>query len=220
MAANGIDRSVILPVATKPSQVPTINSISIQNNTDIVTFFGTLHPDSTDFVSEIARLKQSGIKGVKLHPEYQGFYIADKKYYPIYDALQDAEILVTMHTGKDPGPFASDHALPQAVKTLIKDFPRLRLIAAHMGGWRLWDMVEQELAGENIFFDTAAIYGIIDPALFVRLVRKHGAERILFASDSPWFDLGVARNWIDAQPLTSSEKEKIFFANANALLNG
>jgi len=221
MAANGIDRSIILPVATKLSQVATINSNSIHNSTDTVTFFGTLHPDSQDFVSEIARLKQAGIRGIKLHPEYQMFYFADSKYYPMYEAIQDAGMLLIMHAGKDPAPmFSSDHAMPLDIKKVCAAFPRLKLIAAHMGGWRLWDRIEHELAGENVFFDTAAVTGLIDPSLFVRLVRKHGAERILFASDSPWFGQGASRDWIDALPLTSSEKEKIFFANAQALLNG
>jgi predicted TIM-barrel fold metal-dependent hydrolase len=69
-----------------------------------------------------------------------------------------------------------------------------------------------------IFFDASAIREWMAPEEFVRLARKHGTDRILFGSDSPWFDQDADIRWIDASDLSSDEKEKIFHKNAEALL--
>jgi predicted TIM-barrel fold metal-dependent hydrolase len=218
MHRNGIDTSILLPVATKPSQVETINANCLSLQSPSIIPFGSLHQDYQEFELEIGKLKKSGIKGIKLHPEYQNFYVDDKKMFPIYEALQASGLIVVFHAGKDPGPFSNDHALPTAFKNIARQFPTLKIVAAHMGGWMAWDEVEQSLGAQNIYFDTSAVYGHLSPSGFMRLVSALGIDVILFGSDSPWFDQGKSRAWIEQLPLTDGDKEKIFFKNALMLL--
>lgn len=138
--------------------------------------------------------------------------------YPFYEELSACDLILVVHAGKDPGPFTCDHALPPALKTVIRDFPSLKLVAAHMGGWKVWDEVCEVLAGKPLFFDTAATLGFMDEGAFVNLVRKHGVDRILFGSDSPWFDQGETVRRLDGTSLSTDEKEAICSGNARRLL--
>jgi len=219
MKRDGIDISVTLGVATKASQVPTINKGCAENSYPGIIQFGGLHPASENFEAEIDFLVDNGIKGIKFHPEYQSSYVDDKKTYPLYEKLASSGLIALFHSGKDPGPFTNDHALPPAMKKIHRDFPTLKMIAAHLGGWMVWDEVEETLAGAtDMYFDTAAIYRMLQPEQFVRICRKHGIEKILFGSDSPWYGQGASVEWIKRSGLNDAEMEAIFEKNAKRLL--
>jgi len=221
MDAAGIGQSVLLPVATRPEQVRSINASCADLFSRRVVPFGTLHPRAGDLEAEILFLKSLNVKGIKLHPEYQDFQIDEPRYFPMYEQLSAAGLIVVFHAGHDPGPFArSDHALPPALKKVHTHFPRLCMVAAHMGGWRVWEEVESMLAGTDIRFDTSAVQGELPDAAFLRLLRRHGVERVLFGTDSPWFDQSAMGRWIDALPLTTGEKERLLHQNAEELLYG
>jgi hypothetical protein len=220
MRQSGVSQSVLLPVATKPEQVAVINKSCADLFSDETIPFGTLFPGDPGFEGEIDRMKNLGVKGIKLHPEYQSFYVDDRKYFPMYEALQAAAMIVVFHAGSDPGPFEkTDHATPAALARVKQNFPRLRMVAAHMGGWKMWNEAEALLRDTGMYFDTAAIKGDMrDEAQFVRMARVFGTDRIVFATDSPWYEqLDVVR-WIDGLPFTDEGKEKIFFRNAELLL--
>jgi uncharacterized protein len=218
MGKNGINQSVLLSIATKPSQVTVINqtAVALQNKNFIP--FGTLHQELNTISDEIQFLKKNGIRGVKFHPEYQDFYITDPKLYPVYEQLEAEGLIVQFHAGKDPGPFTCDHALPADLRKIHRQFPKMIMIAAHLGGWGLWDDVEKELCGLPIFFDTSAIAHYIDPVQCVRIIEKHGVEHILFGSDSPWFDQGDALQWMMQLPLKDNDLECITGKNARNVL--
>lgn len=218
MENSGIKHSVVLPVATKPSQVPVINQNCLSLRCKQITAFGALHPQSPDVEQEIAFLKKNNIPGIKFHPEYQNFYVDDNALFPIYEQLSAAGLIVVFHAGKDPGPFSCDHALPCSLKTVQKNFPSLRIVAAHMGGWKLWDEVEQHLCGLPVFLDTSAVSDYITEAQFKRILNKHGADNILFGTDSPWFDQYQMIRWLDGMDLSHSVKSRIFYENGKKLL--
>lgn len=214
MVKNDINRSVLLSIATKPVQAHIINQAAILLQSDSFIPFGTLHPDMDSIEKEITYLKIGGIKGIKFHPEYQDFYIADQKYYHIYEQLAAENFIVQFHAGKDPGPFSCDHALPADLKKIHQHFPALRIVAAHLGGWKMWNDVEKHLCGLPIYLDTSAISNFIDPLQCLRIIRNHGVEKILFGSDSPWFDQGESLRWLLELPLSDFEKECITEKNA------
>jgi predicted TIM-barrel fold metal-dependent hydrolase len=218
MRAGGISRSVALPVATKPSQVPTINKGCTGSACPEIIQFGALHPEMEGFEAEIDFLTASGIKGIKLHPEYQYSHVDDPKAFPMYEKLAAAGLIAVFHSGRDPGPFTNDHALPPALRKVHENFPTLKMVAAHMGGWMVWKEVEETLAGLDIFFDTSAVCKLLPPVDFVRLCRKHGIEKILFGSDSPWYGQKESVEWIKRSGLNDNEMEAVFHENAVRLL--
>ena len=218
MALSGVSKSVLLPVATKPSQVGGINKECKKFSTTEFIAFGALHPNTENFQEEIDFLKSTNVPGIKLHPEYQNFYVDSPEMYPIYEALSGAGLITVFHAGKDPGPFTCDHCLPFALRKIRKDFPDLKIVAAHLGGWKVWGDVEELLCGLSIYFDTAAVQGILPDEEFLRIVHKNGIDKILFGTDTPWFDQGAAVKWIDQMKLSDSDKEAILHKNATHLL--
>lgn len=88
--AAGVDRSIILPVATKPEQVHHINDYAAAHNkhafvTNMFSF-GCIHPDYEDWKQELDRLAAANMRGVKIHPAYQQTDLNDPKYLRILSA--------------------------------------------------------------------------------------------------------------------------------------
>jgi uncharacterized protein len=217
MAAGGVTKSVVLPVATKAAHVTTINrGLPALRAPDIIPF-GALHPQTENIDEEIAFLKANNIRGIKLHPEFQDFYMDDPAIFPLYEMLAAAGLIVVFHAGTDPGPFTNDHSTPQRLIRVHRAFPKLVIVGAHMGGHRMWEAVEKHLIGLPIYLETSTAPTNFSKAGFVRLCRSHGMERILFGTDSPWFDQVFDRKWIEECGLTDKEKEMVFWRNAKQL---
>ena len=102
---------------------------------------------------------------------------------------------------------------------MILDVQPEKLVLAHMGGFMQWDDVEEYLVGQPVWFDTAVVFGKIPDEQFIRMVRNHGNDKILFASDSPWADQKEFVKHLQSLPLTGEEKDNIFHNNAVRLLS-
>ena len=129
-----VDKGVFLNIATKPSQQRTINDRCLSMNDPLIIPFGSVHIDSEDRLEELERVKKLGMKGIKLHPDYQGFFFDDPRAYPVYERCADLGLIVVIHAGSDPVSPGGIHADPQAIVRVLDRFPRLILVAAHFGG--------------------------------------------------------------------------------------
>lgn len=218
METCGVDKSVVLPVATKPSQVGAINKWAKENTDDKLNIFGALHPDDKDFFSAAEKLKEDGFAGVKLHPDYQHFFADEPRMMPLYEALRDLGLILMLHAGVDIGFPAIVHCTPLMIKNIIKSVKGITLIAAHMGAHALWRDVEELLVGENVLFDTSYSHYKLKNIGFERMINNHGAENILFGTDSPWKKADEAINIITSLNLPAADIDKILFKNALALL--
>ena len=221
MQEKGIDKSLLLPIATKPSQQTTINNWAAGVMSDNLYCCGTVHPDAENAVEEIERIKSLGLCGVKLHPEYQFFRPDDEKLFHIYRKAAEMGLFVVFHAGWDPAGKGEILAPPRSFAYIAEKFSDLTIVAAHMGGMRLFDEVEDCLAGKygNVYFDTAAVADYISSEQFFRIIEKHGTDKILFASDVPWDDPLKEAEMINSLPLSDKEKNMIFYENAERLVN-
>ncbi len=218
---NGVERVVIQPVATKPAQVPVINrwAAGLREQPGLVAF-GALHPDlPQDAIEEqVNWLRSQGVPGVKLHAEFQDFYPDDDRLSGLYAALERAGLICLQHAGVDLGYPPPVKATPERLRQVHVGFPRLRLVAAHLGGYQQWSEVERHLVGLPIWLDTAYCLQDPLPPLLLEIIRAHGAKRVLFASDSPWGDLSRHLRHLRESPLTPQEITDIAGQNAYNLL--
>lgn len=214
----GVDRAVILNIATAPSQQNTINNVAAENNKLPLYTFGSVHPDAEDKISELKRIKELGLYGIKLHPEYQQFFVDDEKALPIYEECQALGLPITFHAGCDLGFGPPVHATPDRIRKVIDMFPKLTVIAAHFGGYKCWDMVDYFLAGKNIYLDTSFTANEIDPMRMKEMILKHGTDKVLFASDCPWKKMSDSIVQIEKMNLPAADEERIFSGNALELL--
>ena len=216
----GVDAAVCMNIATKPKQQLSVNRFAASVQGDGLYCFGSVHPDAPDAIDELRHIKELGLYGVKLHPDYQDFIVDDSRLFPIYEAISELQLPVTFHTGWDPYSPNLTHAPSQAVAKVADLFPRMTIIAAHMGGLNRYDESEEYLAGkENVYLDTALSCRNCSPEQMLRLIRRHGAEKVLFASDCPWSRSSDELAFLERLPLTSKERDAIYFQNARRLLN-
>lgn len=214
----GIDLGVVLPIATNPAHQTTINNWAASISHDKLIAFGTVHPKADDVMEELARIKELGLFGIKLHPAYQQFFVDDKAMYPIYEKIASLGLPLCLHCGFDPVSPKVIHCMPQPLSQVLRDLPELKVIAAHMGGIRFYDDVEKYLVGTNVYFDTSMSPVFCSQAQFARIIKDHGADKILFASDLPWSNPQDEMDMIERAKLSEEEKELIYWKNAAKLL--
>lgn len=234
MARAGVDLSVVLPVATNPLKVSSVNDSSIRlNGQDGMIHFGCMHPECEIWHEELGRIARSGLKGIKLHPVYQGVDIDDPRFVRILARAGELGLTVVMHAGDDIGFPGVVRCSPAMTLRAIRQAEPVRLVLAHMGGWRNWNEVCELLSGTSVYLDTAFSLGRITPIdntytekeqqllsdeAFCRMVRLFGSHRILFGTDSPWTDQQDSVQAIRALPLSDEEKQNILGENARKLM--
>ncbi|MCU0595427.1 MAG: amidohydrolase family protein [Desulfobacterota bacterium] len=215
----GIDLSVVCSVATKPEMVESIHQWLESIRTPRILPFATMHPGRPAVREEMQDLKKRGFKGFKVHPDYQGFFVDEKRIYPFYEAAQSAGMIVLFHAGLDRGLPDPIHSTPERLAKVHKDFPSLCMVVAHMGGEAVFHETERYLLGRDVFMDTSFVLRVMPRGLLERFVKRHPAERILFGSDSPWTDQAEELRFLmDLPYLKIEEKEKIAGRNAAELL--
>ena len=235
MGRAGIDWSVVLPVATNPLKVSSINDLSAAlTGRDGLIYFGCIHPDMENPAEEICRIAKLGLKGIKIHPVYQGVDIDDIRFLRILDAAGKEELVVVTHNGDDIGFPGVVHCTPQMARNALKQVGDVKLVLAHMGGWKNWESVVDALLDTSACLDTAFSLGslvqseprhyspeeekLMSEESFCEMVRAFGSHRVLFGTDSPWSDQKREVDAISALPLTEKEKRDIFSENAKKIL--
>lgn len=215
-AQAGIQKYVIHSTATRVDQVAPINDFIYETHNSSNSFIGlgTLHPDLDDIDSEVDRIISMGLKGIKLHPEFQGFSIDDDNMMPVYKAIE-GKLPVLIHMGDEVKTSSS----PQRLEKIIKLFPRLTVIAAHMGGYRMWEESIKHLVGKNVYFDTSSTLFMLEKDKFVSMLRSHGVEKILFGTDYPMWSQQEEIDRFLALDLTEEERNMVFWKNASKLFN-
>jgi predicted TIM-barrel fold metal-dependent hydrolase len=220
----GIDYSVVMPVVTKVEQFDSVNKYAAYLNENCqeadakIISFGGIHPDDEDYISHLKAIKDMGIKGIKLHPDYQRTMIDDKKYLNIIYKASELDLAILVHAGVDIGLPELVHCPPNRAFKMLKETQAEKVILAHYGGYEQWDLVEEYLVGEKVYFDTSFLVGRIDEEHFLRIAKKHGTDKILFGSDSPWTSQKDSLKFIKNLNLDEQNKEQILGFNAKNLL--
>jgi len=220
-AANEADLTyyVVLPIAVKPSQMRTVNDAALAHHGGKVIHFASIHPMASDVFDEIKRIRDLGFKGVKMHPEYQAFFVDDENLFPVYEALSKAELITVFHAGYDLGFFGPAKAAPHRLKKALPFFSGMPVVAAHMGGFADWMNVCEHLIGfPGLYLDTSFSHLHLPPKAATEIIKAHGTSHILFASDSPWADINSEKAYIEALSFSNEEKRRIFYDNAAKLL--
>ncbi|HNZ26829.1 MAG TPA: amidohydrolase family protein [Spirochaetota bacterium] len=211
----GVSRYVINSSAVRPDLVVTINNFitgETRNNADLVGF-GTLHPDFDDIEAEFDRIVGLGVKGIKLHPEFQNFNIDDAKMFWIYKTIEGkAPLLIHM------GDANKDSSSPKRLRSILDKFPDLVVIAAHFGGYQMWKESQEYLIGSNIYLDTSSSLSFLSKKETLSIINKHGVDKILFGSDYPMWSHQKELDMILNLGLSEEELDKILSQNAAKLL--
>lgn len=217
-SAVGVDRFVVQSVATAPKQVASINAFiadEVQKYGGRLIGFGALHPESQDIAGDLEHLRELGLKGVKLHPDIQGFKIDDYRCLKIYELCEAAGLPILMHTGD----FRYDLSNTNRLIPVMKIYSGLTVIGAHFGGWSMWERASEELAElPNLLVDCSSSLSYIPLEKSLQIIRRYGAERVLFGTDFPLHSPIEEMKLFQALGLEDWEMEAILGGNVKRLL--
>ena len=245
MEKSGVDRSVIMPVCTKPEQFESINAFAKKVNDTYkgkLLSFGGIHPDCENYKEKLAYIKSLGLPGIKIHPDYQKVMIDDVRFMRIIEYASELGLIILTHAGIDIGLPEPVHCQPDKMRKVLDIIQPEKMLLAHLGGWKQWDMVYEYLAGENVYLDTAFLFGVgmkenylsednekdrsslvnhynyMEQDMFFKILEKHNFKKVLFATDSPWSDAKAGIEYIRSLPVSEEVKERILGGNALELL--
>jgi predicted TIM-barrel fold metal-dependent hydrolase len=213
-----IDVAVVCSVATSTHQFEPILKWSRSVAGPRLLPFPSLLPLGENALRNLSRIAAEGFRGIKLHPEYQDFYIDDSSLSGFYERAAERDLVILFHAGYDIGFPDSDRSAPARIAQVHRSFPRLRIIASHLGGFRQWDEVLRDLAGSDVYLDTSYIFRHIPDGTLREILDAHRPDRILFGSDSPWADQRESVHRLQQLELDPVREEQILSRNAKELL--
>lgn len=212
----GVTNYIVHSVATTPSQTTSINNFIKEemNKHPELIGFAALHPECEDFDKEFEHIDNLGLKGIKLHPDFQKFNIDDPKAFEIYKRAE-GRYPILIHMGDN----RYEYSRPFRLKNIIEKFPKLTVIAAHLGGYQRWDEARECLVDTNVYLDTCSSLAFISKEHASEIIHEYGTDRVLFSTDFPMWDLESELNRFFALDLNEEERFKILSNNAKKLLN-
>lgn len=218
MDAAGIDQSVLCSIATRPGQFEKMLAWSHAIRSDRIEPFLSVHPDEPDAATQMLRVAAEGFRGVKLHPMYQDFHLDEPRVQPLFAGAREADLTIVLHSGFDIGFRDDDRASPARVRKLADNWPGLKLVCAHFGGWQAWDEAVEHLVGADVTLDTSFTTQFLPSDRVAELIDRHGPDHVLFGTDWPWSDQTESVQAISALGLSDDSLTKVLSRNAAGLL--
>ena len=212
----GIDRFVILPVAMRPERTRGINDF-ILNQLELqprFLGFGTIHAGMENITDEVQYIMDKGLRGLKMHPDSQVFAIDDPRLYPAYEMLQ-GKLPIMLHMGDK----RYDYSHPARLRRVLENFPDLQVIAAHFGGYSMYETAYDLLHDKNCIFDVSSSMMFMEEGVAEKYINIYGAERMAFGTDYPLWDPIVETKRFQQLKLTDDEFDQISHKTAERILN-
>lgn len=219
MDRSGVDLSVTLPIVTRVGTMRKINDYAAAQAREWgFLSFGCVHPGEPDWRGELRRFKELGLKGLKLHHDYQDFWFDSRENYAIIEAAFEEGLPVLVHPGNDP----VSPSIHRCTTKMIRDaMPLLRqgtFIAAHLGGHMMLEKALEDVIGLDLYIDVSMAEIYYPTEAIKQLILAHDPDKILFGTDSPWDDQAKAVAGIRSMQLGEELETKIFETNARKVL--
>lgn len=219
MKRAGVAKAVHQNIATNPRQMHKVNDFAIETNKrEEFISFGSVHPEAEDYEYELDRICEAGLLGIKLHPDYQNFFIDSPKMQPIYEAALKRGLAIMFHAGVDIGLPEPVHATPKAIAKTLGLFSGEKVVFAHMGSFKMNDEALTYIIGQNVYIDTSCMADFGEKNKWEQMLKAHKPDKILFATDFPWGDFSHEIEAIHNLDISNELKENIFYKNAKTLL--
>ena len=154
---------------------------------------------------------------MKIHPDIQGVDIDDKRMYELY-SLCEGEFPIYFHMGDNRPQYRFSEA--QRLIKIMKEFPRLKVIAAHFGGYYAWEHANEliKAGGENIMFDTSSALWAMPSSEADKLVSILGTEHLMFGTDYPVMHAVNELELFMRLKLTEEQRQDILYNNAKSFI--
>ncbi len=221
---NHVHGYLLFSVATNAHQVPKVNdSIAAlaehsRSQGYLTVGFAGMHQDFEDFEGEVNRAIGMGLAGIKIHPDIQGVDIDDPRLFKLYE-IMEGRIPLYLHMGDDRPQYRFSE--PKKLAHVLRCFPRLEAVAAHLGGYKAADEAIEFLAGnDRVWYDTSSALWYLTPERAGEIIRALNPEKVMFGTDYPVKNpAGELERFFAIPGLTEKEQEDILWNNAVRFLH-
>lgn len=222
----GITGFLLLPVATSAKNVDKINEAAAHQAEAAradgfeAFAFGSMHRDCPDFRAGLEHCRKLGLRGIKLHPDLQGFDLDCVELMPLYEAMQEMKMILWLHVGDAREQINASS--PERVARIAEGFPALKIVAAHFGGYREWEKAEECLIGRfgNVYYDCSSSLWDMTPERGKYLIEKCGTDRVMFGSDYPAITPAVSLAEFLRLDLTEEVRDAVLYKNFMRIVAG
>jgi predicted TIM-barrel fold metal-dependent hydrolase len=219
MDRSGVEQSVLCSIATRPEQFAPILKWCKAIRSNRIIPFPSLHPEDPELLAHLQFIHDEGFKGVKMHSYYQDYLLDDPKLFDLYEKMSELGTILVIHAGYDIAFPRVRKADPQRILDVCRRFPRLRMIATHLGGWDEWADVRALLTGEPIYMEISFALDFLDQKRLRDILLNHPPEYLLFGTDSPWTDQATTLKMLSKLDLPQALFDLILEGNARRLLH-
>lgn len=215
-AMAGISQFVLLPVSNAPNRVRHINSFILEQTQKYDCFigFGCVHADMEGLSEEVEWIFSNNLHGIKMHPDSQRFPIDDLRLYPVYDAIQ-GKLPLILHMGDQ----RYNYSHPVRLRRILDTFPKLEVIAAHFGGYSMFQTARELLEDTNCIFDISSALMFMAEGEAERYINIYGAERMAYGTDYPLWDPVEEVKRFQSLKLTGEQFDQIAHKTAQRVLH-
>ncbi|HOD93153.1 MAG TPA: amidohydrolase family protein [Clostridia bacterium] len=207
-----VQKYLICSVATNDHQVTSINDFIIEQCSEHNEFTGlaSMHQDFNDVEKEMERVAKKGLKGIKMHHDFQIAYADDSRFFRTYKKAEEMGMICLLHAGDE----RFDYTRPKRFISIKEKFPKLKCIAAHFGGYKCWEEAYMTLRGvEGLYFDTSSSLYALEPHTARDIIRAFGSDKFLFGTDFPMWDHKLELERFLNLHLTEKENQSILYDN-------
>ena len=161
---------------------------------DVLIPFGSVDPHDGQAARRIRGLVEDhGVRGFKFHPSMQAFEPNDRRYYPLYEVLQDLGVPALFHTGQTgigaglPGGrgIKLRYSDPMLLDDVAADFPGLTIVLAHPSVPWQDEAISIATHKANVYIDLSGWSPKYFPPQLVRAANTLLKRKVLFGSDYP-----------------------------------
>jgi predicted TIM-barrel fold metal-dependent hydrolase len=218
MDRSGVEQAVLCSIATRPEQFQPILEWSNAIRSERIIPFPSLHPRDPDLLDHLQLIHDLGFKGVKMHPYYQDYFLDDYPLFALYERMSELGLILVIHAGYDIAFPRIRRADPQRIIDVCRQFPGLKMIATHLGGWDEWEDVRTLLTGRPIYMEISFALDFLDQIRLRDILLNHPPEYLLYGTDSPWTDQATTLKMLAKLGLPDQLFEQIVSGNAHRLL--
>ena len=212
----GIDKSAVLNIANKPENTINVNNFAISLLDDPMLIpFGSIHPYYKDYKFELDRLWERGIIGIKFQPYTQKYFVNDASAMKVYEYALNKGFILMFHCGYDLM-IKGEYSNVTAFNEVAQNFRGSKIIAAHLGGWKMWEEAVNKLPSANIYFDCSFVFGFLDNVDVY--LKAFNENKVLFGTDTPWTHPKKEIEYLKNLQISQEFKDKIFYKNGLCLL--
>jgi uncharacterized protein len=231
MAQHGVDYALVLSsylaTAERPNTQEILDVVEADPRIGVVAAVSYLNYRAADLAELRALLREERIKGLKLYPGYEPFYVHDARMRVVYELAGEFNVPVMIHTGDTYDPKGRiKYSHPIEVDEVAVDFRDVTFVICHLGNPWITDAMEVIYKNPNVVGDISGFTLGHFEERFERFMLQQVNEvlafagdpsKLLYGTDWPICTMSSYIRFVNNLNLTEEENDKIFWRNAARL---